>query len=83
MPPTTAAPANASLGIVADVTWNDSGPKILRAAIERFGRLDILINNAGINTGLRGGRASRSESYGKPRRKSFAASSRSTSSPLS
>lgn len=37
-------------GIVADVTWNDSGPKILRAAIERFGRLDILINNAGINT---------------------------------
>jgi len=37
-------------GIVADVTWNDSGPKILRAATERFGRLDILINNAGINT---------------------------------
>ena len=37
-------------GIVADVTWNDSGPKILRTAIERFGRLDILINNAGINT---------------------------------
>lgn len=39
-------------GIVADVAWNDSGPKILRATIERFGRLDILINNAGINTGL-------------------------------
>ncbi len=37
-------------GIVADVTWNDSGPKILRTATERFGRLDILINNAGINT---------------------------------
>ncbi len=40
------------LGVVADVTWDDSGPKILRAATERFGRLDILINNAGINTGL-------------------------------
>jgi len=39
-------------GIVADVTWNDSGPKILRATIERFGRLDILINNAGVNTSL-------------------------------
>ena len=40
------------LGIVADVTWNDSAPKILRATTERFGRLDILINNAGISTGL-------------------------------
>jgi len=39
-------------GIVADVTWNDSGPKILRAATERFGRLDVLINDAGISTGL-------------------------------
>ncbi len=40
------------LGIVADVTWNDSAPKILRATTERFGRLDILVNNAGISTGL-------------------------------
>jgi len=39
-------------GIVADVAWDDSGPKILRATLERFGRLDILINNAGISTGL-------------------------------
>jgi NAD(P)-dependent dehydrogenase (short-subunit alcohol dehydrogenase family) len=39
-------------GIVADVTWNDSGPKILRATIDRFGRLDILLNNAGTNIGL-------------------------------
>ena len=38
------------LGIGADVTWDDSGPKILRATMERFGRLDVLINNAGINT---------------------------------
>jgi 3-oxoacyl-[acyl-carrier protein] reductase len=35
-------------GVVADVTQDDSAPKIVRAAIERFGRLDILINNAGI-----------------------------------
>jgi NAD(P)-dependent dehydrogenase (short-subunit alcohol dehydrogenase family) len=38
--------------IVTDVTWDDSGPKILRAVTERFGRLDILINNAGTNTEL-------------------------------
>lgn len=43
------------LGIVADVTWDESGAKIVRAARERFGRLDILINNAGVSTGtLRG-----------------------------
>jgi NAD(P)-dependent dehydrogenase (short-subunit alcohol dehydrogenase family) len=40
------------LGIGADVTHDESGAKILRAATERFGRLDILINNAGISTGL-------------------------------
>jgi 3-oxoacyl-[acyl-carrier protein] reductase len=39
-------------GIVADITRDDSGPKILRATTERFGRVDILINNAGINTAL-------------------------------
>jgi NAD(P)-dependent dehydrogenase (short-subunit alcohol dehydrogenase family) len=43
------------LGIVADVTWDESGPKIVRACAERFSRLDILINNAGVSTGtLRG-----------------------------
>ena len=36
------------LGIVADVTRDDAAPKIVRATIEQFGRLDILINNAGI-----------------------------------
>jgi NAD(P)-dependent dehydrogenase (short-subunit alcohol dehydrogenase family) len=40
------------LGIVADVTWDESGPKIVRACAERFSRLDILINNAGISTGI-------------------------------
>jgi NAD(P)-dependent dehydrogenase (short-subunit alcohol dehydrogenase family) len=40
------------LGIVADVSWDESGPKIVRACAERFSRLDILINNAGISTGI-------------------------------
>jgi NAD(P)-dependent dehydrogenase (short-subunit alcohol dehydrogenase family) len=40
------------INIAADITWDDSGPKILRATVERFGRLDILINNAGISTGV-------------------------------
>jgi 3-oxoacyl-[acyl-carrier protein] reductase len=39
-------------GIVADITRDDSAPKIVRATMEHFGRLDILINNAGINTSL-------------------------------
>ena len=39
-------------GVVADVTWNDSAPKIVRATAERFGHVDILINNAGTNIGL-------------------------------
>ena len=38
--------------VVADITRDDSAPKIVRATIEHFGRLDILINNAGINTSL-------------------------------
>jgi NAD(P)-dependent dehydrogenase (short-subunit alcohol dehydrogenase family) len=40
------------LGIGADVTHDESGAKILRATTEQFGRLDILLNNAGISTGL-------------------------------
>jgi NAD(P)-dependent dehydrogenase (short-subunit alcohol dehydrogenase family) len=36
------------VGIVADVTRDESAPKIVRTATERCGRLDILINNAGI-----------------------------------
>jgi len=39
-------------GVVADITRDDSAPKIVRATIEHFGRLDIVINNAGINTSL-------------------------------
>ena len=40
------------LDVVADVTRDDSAPRIVRAATERFGRLDILLNNAGINMAL-------------------------------
>src|SRR5271154_6369327 len=37
------------INIAADVTQDDSGPKIVRATTESFGHLDILINNAGVN----------------------------------
>ncbi len=40
------------LDIVADVTRDEAAPKIVRAAVDRFGRLDNLINNAGINMSL-------------------------------
>jgi NAD(P)-dependent dehydrogenase (short-subunit alcohol dehydrogenase family) len=40
------------LDVVADVTRDDSPPRIVRATLDRFGRLDILLNNAGINMSL-------------------------------
>ncbi len=40
------------LDVVADVTRDDSAPRIVRATLDRFGRLDILLNNAGINMSL-------------------------------
>ena len=45
----TAGAGDRILDIVADVTRDDSAPKIVRATIETFGHLDILLNNAGIN----------------------------------
>jgi NAD(P)-dependent dehydrogenase (short-subunit alcohol dehydrogenase family) len=48
----TAGTGDRILDVVADVTRDDSAPKIVRAAVERFGRLDILLNNAGINMSL-------------------------------
>lgn len=51
------------IGVVADVTRDESAPKIVRAATERCGRLDILLNNAGI--GLSFFRAPEIEDYGK------------------
>jgi NAD(P)-dependent dehydrogenase (short-subunit alcohol dehydrogenase family) len=51
------------IGIVADVTRDESAPKIVRAATERFGRLDILINNAGI--GISFFRNPEAKDYGK------------------
>jgi 3-oxoacyl-[acyl-carrier protein] reductase len=41
--------AERMLAIVADITPDDSAAKIVRATNEHFGRLDILLNNAGIN----------------------------------
>lgn len=51
------------IGVVADVTRDESAPKIVRAATERFGRLDVLLNNAGV--GLSFFRAPEIKDYGK------------------
>jgi 3-oxoacyl-[acyl-carrier protein] reductase len=40
------------LDIAADVTHDDNPPRIVRATIERCGRLDILLNNAGVSTAI-------------------------------
>jgi NAD(P)-dependent dehydrogenase (short-subunit alcohol dehydrogenase family) len=40
------------LNVTADVTRDDAGPQVVGKTIEKFGRLDILLNNAGINIGL-------------------------------
>jgi len=40
------------LDIAIDVTHDAAGPQIVRRALERFGRLDVLVNNAGVNIGL-------------------------------
>jgi len=38
-----------SLGVVADVTSQDQVESMVQQAIDRFGRLDLLINNAGLS----------------------------------
>lgn len=38
-----------SLGLVADVTQEDDVRRLVEVVVERFGRLDVLINNAGVN----------------------------------
>jgi NAD(P)-dependent dehydrogenase (short-subunit alcohol dehydrogenase family) len=44
-----AAPEGAVVPIVADVTDPDSVDRLFEEAIARFGRLDLLFNNAGVN----------------------------------
>ena len=39
-----------AIGVQADVTEADQIDKVVETAIEQFGKIDILINNAGINT---------------------------------
>jgi glucose 1-dehydrogenase len=39
-----------SIGVVADVSNCADLQKLVDAAVERFGRLDIMVNNAGIET---------------------------------
>ncbi len=35
--------------LAADVTADDAGETVVRAALDRWGRVDVLVNNAGIN----------------------------------
>jgi 3-oxoacyl-[acyl-carrier protein] reductase len=42
-----AAAGGRAEGLVLDVTDTDAGERLLAAASERFGRLDVLVNNAG------------------------------------
>lgn len=46
-----AASGRATLTVAADVTQAEDRERLVSAALERFGRLDVLVNNAG--TGLR------------------------------
>jgi glucose 1-dehydrogenase len=39
-----------SIGVAADVTERTDLEKLISAAVEKFGRLDIMVNNAGIET---------------------------------
>ncbi len=39
-----------SIGVAADVTKRTDLEKLIGAAVEKFGRLDIMVNNAGIET---------------------------------
>jgi glucose 1-dehydrogenase len=39
-----------SIGVAADVTKRSDLEKLIGAAVEKFGRLDIMVNNAGIET---------------------------------
>lgn len=44
--------ADVALGVYADVTSAESTAKMAAATVERFGKIDVLVNNAGIFTGL-------------------------------
>lgn len=44
---------DAALGVRADVCLADDVRRMIRAAVERFGRLDVLFNNAGFGGGTR------------------------------
>lgn len=41
-------PAERTLALAADVSQSDAVNAVVRTAVERFGRLDVIVNNAGI-----------------------------------
>src|SRR5262252_6729729 len=43
-----AAAGGQAVGVQADIRDLSQHPRLISAALERFGRLDILINNAGV-----------------------------------
>lgn len=40
----------ATCGIVADLAHPDAGPDLVQAVFDRFGRIDVVINNAGVGS---------------------------------
>ena len=54
--PAASAAGNGSIGVTLDVTDIASADSMVELAMERFGRVDALINNAALYGSLRGGR---------------------------
>ena len=49
----TVAGRERGVGFVADLAHPDAGPKLVQDTLERFGGIDVLVNNAGVLSGTR------------------------------